>query len=156
MGVSAQQIAERVIALAEPVAEDLGFDLVDAEYVTERGKWILRIYIDKPGGVNVEDCAMFSNEIGDLLDVKEVISGGYVLEVSSPGLNRPLRKEKDFIWATGKKIKARTKIPMDGRRNFTGLLQRYSHGTISIRLDQGTVELALKDIEKANVLYPFE
>ncbi|RLB25757.1 MAG: ribosome maturation factor RimP, partial [Deltaproteobacteria bacterium] len=106
MGVSAQQIAERVIALAEPVAEDLGFDLVDVEYVTERGKWILRIYIDKPGGVNVEDCAMFSNEIGDLLDVKEVISGGYVLEVSSPGLNRPLRKEKDFIWATGKKIKA--------------------------------------------------
>jgi len=60
------------------------------------------------------------------------------------------------MWATGKKIKARTKIPMDGRRNFTGLLQRYSHGTISIRLDQGTVELALKDIEKANVLYPFE
>ncbi len=156
MGVSASQITERVIALVEPVAEDLGLDLVDVEYVTERGRWILRIYIDKPGGVNVEDCAMVSSEIGDLLDVKNVISGHYVLEVSSPGLNRPLRKEKDFIWATGKRIKARTKMPIEGRRNFTGVLERYSNGTISIRLDQGTVELALRDIEKANLLYPFE
>jgi len=153
---SAQEIVQDVASLVEPVAEDLGLELVDVEYVTERGRWILRIYIDKPGGVNVEDCALLSNEVGDLLDVKDVITGAYVLEVSSPGLNRPLRKEKDFLWAIGKKIKAKTKTPINGRRNFTGLLEDYKNGIVSIRVEQGVVDLALKDLEKANLLYPYD
>jgi len=156
MGPRAQQIAKEVISIIEPVAEDLGFEIVDVEYLTERGRWTLRVYIDKPGGVNVEDCASLSNEIGDLLDARQIISGAYVLEVSSPGLNRPLRKDRDFVWATGKRIKAKTKVQVNGRRNFTGTLERYKDGTISIRLEQGVVELALSDLEKANVLYPFE
>ena len=156
MAVSAQQIAQEVISIIEPVAGDLGLEVVDVEYVTERGRWILRVYIDKPGGVSVEDCALLSNEIGDLLDAKQIVSGAYVLEVSSPGLNRPLRKERDFVWATGKRIKAKTKVPINGRRNFTGKLEGCKEGIISIRVEQGVVELALNDLEKANVLYPFE
>ena len=156
MAHTAQQIARKVITIIEPVVEDLGLDLVDVEYVTERGRWVLRVYIDKPGGVTIDDCADVSNEIGDLLDVKGVISGAYILEVSSPGLNRPLRKEKDFIWATGKKIKVRTKVPINGRRNFTGLLEGCSQGVITIRIEQDVVELALDGLEKANLLYSFE
>ncbi len=156
MSISARDIAQRVIGLVEPVAEELGLDLVDVEYVTERGRWILRIYIDKPGGVSVDDCAMLSNEVGDLLDVKDIIPGGYVLEVSSPGLNRPLRKEKDFLWAVGKRIKARTRVPINGRRNFAGLLEGCREGMIWVRLDSGVVELALSNLERANLLYPYE
>ncbi|RLB43665.1 MAG: ribosome maturation factor RimP [Deltaproteobacteria bacterium] len=156
MGNTTQQIAQKVISIVEPVIEELGLDLVDVEYVTERGRWVLRVYIDKPGGVTVDDCADVSNEIGDLLDVKGVISGAYILEVSSPGLNRPLRKEKDFVWATGKKIRVRTKVPIHGRRNFTGLLEGYREGMIAIRVDRDTFELALSDLEKANLLYSFD
>ncbi|RLB13143.1 MAG: ribosome maturation factor RimP [Deltaproteobacteria bacterium] len=156
MGHRPENVEEDVIRLIEPVVEDLGLELVDVEYVTERGRWILRIYIDKTGGVTVDDCALVSNEIGDLIDVKDIIAGHYVLEVSSPGLNRPLRKEKDFIWATGKRIKVRTKMPVEGRRNFTGLLRSCQKGVIRLDLDSGEVELPLGDLEKANLVYPYE
>lgn len=156
MSRSAQQIAQEVIGIVEPVVEDLGLDLVDVEYVTERGRWVLRVYIDKPGGVTVDDCADVSSEIGDLLDVKGIISGTYVLEVSSPGLNRPLRKEKDFHWATGKRVKLRIRTPINGRKNFTGILEGITDGIIAIRTEQDLVKVPIRELEKANLLYPYD
>ncbi len=156
MAISAKKIVEQVIALVEPIVEELGFQLVDVEYVTERGRQVLRIYLDKDGGITVDDCALVSNEVGDLIDVREIITHGYVLEVSSPGLNRPLRKEKDFIWAVGKKIKLKTVEPIEGRRNFTGYLKECSGGVIVLDLEGTEVTLPLEGLEKANLVYEFD
>jgi ribosome maturation factor RimP len=100
-------ITKKVADLVDPILGELGFELVDVEYLSKHGRWVLRLYIDKEGGVTIDDCALVSREIGDLIDVKDIIRHEYVLEVSSPGLNRPLKKEKDFVWAIGKKIKLR-------------------------------------------------
>lgn len=156
MAISAKKIVEQVIALVEPIVEELGFQLVDVEYVTERGRQVLRIYLDKDGGITVDECALVSNEVGDLIDVREIITHGYVLEVSSPGLNRPLRKEKDFIWAVGKKIKLKTVEPIEGRRNFTGYLKECSGGVIVLDLEGTEVTLPLEGLEKANLVYEFD
>ena len=90
-------IAEHVAGLVEQSIEDMGFELVDVEYLSVHGKWVLRLYIDKEGGVTIDDCARVSREMGDLIDVKEIIIHEYILEVSSPGVDRPLKKEKDFF-----------------------------------------------------------
>ncbi|NIR14915.1 MAG: ribosome maturation factor RimP, partial [Desulfobacterales bacterium] len=92
----------------------MGFELVDVQYLPKYGRWVLRLYIDKEGGVTIDDCAQVSREIGDLIDVKDVIMHEYILEVSSPGLNRPLKKETDFIWARGKRVKVRMAKPVNG------------------------------------------
>ncbi len=156
MAKTARQISDQVTALVEPIVEELEFELVDVEYVTERGRHILRIYVDKEGGITVDDCAFVSNEIGDLIDVKEIIPHGYVLEVSSPGLNRPLKKEKDFHRAVGRKIKFRTTEPIKGQKNFTGYLRECSGGEIVLDLPDRRVRLSLETLEKANLVYEFD
>ncbi len=155
MALSPEEVIKKVIKLIEPVIEDLDYDLVDAEYITDHGRWTLRVFIDKEGGVNVEDCARVSNEIGDLLDVKDIIPHQYVLEVSSPGLNRPLRKEKDFAWAVGKKVKIKTRMPLNGRRNFTGILKNCGGGKVVIETNGASVEISIGEMEKANLIYEF-
>ena len=112
----ALSITKRIADLAEPILDELGFELVDIEYLSKHGRWVLRIYIDKEGGVTIDDCARVSGEFGDLIDIKEVIEHEYVLEVSSPGLNRPLKKEIDFVLPIKRKLipiesKYRGKIP---------------------------------------------
>jgi ribosome maturation factor RimP len=109
--------------------------------------------MDRPGGVTLDDCARVSREIGVLIDVKDLIPERYVLEVSSPGLNRRLKKEKDFVWAMGKKVKVRMKSPMEGRRNFTGRLSGMKEGTIVVEVDQKETALPMKGIDKANLVY---
>ena len=90
-----------------PIVEKNGFELWDVEYVKEGGNWYLRAYIDKPGGINVEDCEVVSRELSDILDEKDYIDEAYILEVSSPGLGRPLKKEKDFARSIGKEVEIR-------------------------------------------------
>ena len=140
---------------AEPVINELGFELVDLEYLASRGSWILRIYIDKEGGVTLDDCALVSREIGDLLDIRELIGHKYVLEVSSPGLDRPLTREKDFIKALGKKIKVRTDEPFGGARNMTGILKEFKDKALTLELERGSVSIPLECVEKANLVYDF-
>ena len=101
-------IAKRIIDLVEPILDEVGYELVDVEYLSKYGKWVLRVYIDKEGGISIDDCVQVSEELGDLIDIKEIIEHEYVLEVSSPGLNRPLKKEKDFSRAIDRKIKVTT------------------------------------------------
>ncbi len=112
MNVAYGTISGQVTALVEPVLDELGFELVDVEYLGAGGRRVLRIYMDRPGGVNLDDCARVSREISVLIDVKDLVPESYVLEVSSPGLNRRLKKEKDFVWAMGKKVKVRMKDPL--------------------------------------------
>ena len=105
MPIAAESIVERVADLIEPVLEEMEFELVDTEYLRDHGRWILRLYIDREDGVTIDDCVAVSREIGDLIDVKDIVEHEYVLEVSSPGLNRPLKKDKDFYRVLGKKVK---------------------------------------------------
>jgi ribosome maturation factor RimP len=149
-------ITKQVSDLIEPIINELGLELIDVEYLTDLGRWVLRIYIDKDGGVNIDDCATVSHELGDLIDIKNIIDHNYVLEVSSPGLNRPLKKEADFIRVIGKKIKVKTRMPLDGKRNFTGILEDFKEHTLYVQLEGELATISWADIEKANLVYEFD
>jgi ribosome maturation factor RimP len=149
-------ITKQVSELIEPILNEMRFELIDVEYLSDRGRWVLRIYINKDGGITLDDCAKVSGELGDLIDIKNIIEHEYVLEVSSPGLNRPLKKEADFIRVIGKKIRVRTRMPVDGRRNFTGVLKDFKEKKLALDSEGGLVTLAWSDIEKANLVYEFD
>lgn len=149
-------IPEQVADLVEVVLEDMGIQLIDVEYLSIRGRWVLRLYIDKEGGVTIDDCARVSREIGDVIDVKDIISHEYVLEVSSPGLDRPLRKEKHIRDVIGMKIKVKMAVPVNERRNFTGLLKNFHEGDLILEIERGEVSLPWRDVESANLVYEFD
>ena len=120
-----------------PIIEKNGFELVDVEYVREGGSWYLRAYIDKPGGINVDDCETVSRELSDILDEKDFIDEAYILEVSSPGLGRPLKKEKDFKRSLGEEVEIRTYRMVDKKKEFTGILKAYDKDTVTIGMEDG-------------------
>ncbi|OPX41627.1 MAG: ribosome maturation factor RimP [Deltaproteobacteria bacterium] len=153
MNVPGGTITDQITMLVEPVLEEMGFELIDVEYFGPGGRRVLRVYMDRPGGVSLDDCARVSREIGVLIDVKDLIPERYVLEVSSPGLNRRLKREKDFAWAMGKKVKVRMKTPVEGRRNFTGRLIEMQEGTIAVEVEKGKAVLPIHGIDKANLVY---
>jgi ribosome maturation factor RimP len=142
--------------LIEPVVAGHGYELVEVEWKNESG-WILRVFIDKPvGGVSLDDCAAVSRELSAVLDVADVIGPAYSLEVSSPGLNRPLKKESDFARFIGKKAKIRTRHPVgDARRNFSGTLISVADGKVKIDVGDQVCEVPVSEVEKANLVYEF-
>ena len=148
-------VIKEVTHLIEPVIDDMQFELVDIQYLSEHSRWVLKIYVDKEDGITLDDCARASREIGDLLDVKDIIQNEYVLEVSSPGLNRPLKREKEFKRAVGKKVKVKMITPVKGRRNFTGYLRSFQDGILYIEVDDNLIPLAWKEVGKANLVYEF-
>jgi ribosome maturation factor RimP len=151
-----KRIVDKVSQLVEPVVHEFGMEIVDVEFRPERGRWILRVFIDKEGGITVDDCASVSRELGDLIEAEDIIDYPYVLEISSPGLNRPLRKESDFIRAIGKMVRLKMSRPINRRRNFTGRLANVREGVISLLVDENNlVELPLKEIDKARLKYEF-
>lgn len=145
--------AAAVAGLVEPILEAMGFELVDCEFVHERGKWVLRLTMDKEDGVTIDDCAKVSRELGDHIDVKELISHPYVFEVSSPGLNRILKKERDLLRAVGKKIKVRMRSPIEGRRNYEGYLIDFVQGVLSVNVEGNKAALPWAEVEKANLVF---
>jgi len=151
-----ETVLKEIEQLIEPVLADMGIELVDVDFSSEQSRRILRIYADRPTGINLDDCAMVSREIANLLDVKDLLQNRYVLEVSSPGLNRPLKKEKDFLRAIGQKIKVKTAIPLKGSRNFVGVLQSFESGTLQLKLDDIVVLIPEQDVKKANLVFNFE
>jgi ribosome maturation factor RimP len=155
MAVLTEKIITRVKQAIEPILDEMNIELVDVEYLSEHGRWVLRIYVDQEGGVTVDDCAAVSREIGDLIDMSDVMPGEYVLEVSSPGLNRPLKKEADFVRTVGEKVKIRMKSPVRGQRNFRGNLIAFRDGMLYLKLGNGEIPLPLRDVEKANLVYEF-
>ena len=156
MSEIAEMTNRKVERLIEPILDEMDYELVDIEYLSERGRWILRIYVDKEGGVTLDDCARVSKEIGDLIDVKDIVEHEYVLEVSSPGLNRPLKRERDFLWALGKKVKIKMANPVKGQRNFVGYLKDLREGMLHLEVDKTLIFLSRKDVKKANLVFEFE
>jgi ribosome maturation factor RimP len=145
-------IAQSVMNLIEPVLESEGLELVDVEYKKEGSNWFLRIYIDKEGGVNVADCQKVSHLTGDLIEVEETIKTPYSLEVSSPGLNRALKREKDFLKFKGKQIRVQSVLPIDNRKKFVGILADFKDQTVFLEFDEKSIEIPLSQITKANLV----
>jgi len=151
-----KRIVNDVSHLAEPLLHEFDLEIVDIEFQFESGRWILRVFIDKEGGITVDDCTNVSRELGDLIEAEDIIDYPYVLEISSPGLNRPLKKESDFMRSIGKMVKLRMSRPINRRKNFTGRLANVREGIISLLVDDSNlVELPLKEIDKARVKYEF-
>jgi len=146
-----ENIVGRVKDLIEPLCEAEGIELIHLEYRREAGGRILRLYIDRPGGVTLDDCVYISRQSGDLLDVYIEDIGPYSLEVSSPGPNRPLGKRLDFEKYKGRKAKIRTAKPIDGQKNFMGILLGLSDGVVTLAEDNKTVAIPFQDITKANL-----
>ncbi len=131
------EVIERIRELLEPIANERKFYIVDITYRREGGKLALRILADKEGGITMDDCTGLSNELSELLDRKNIIEEQYVLEVSSPGLDRKLNKDEDFAWAVGKRIKVTTYAPLDGKNVFVGVLAGLRDGTIVVSEKEG-------------------
>ncbi len=139
-----------------PIVEQHQFELVDVEYVKEGGSWYLRAYIDKPGGITVDDCEVVSRALGDLLDEHDFIDEAYILEVSSPGLGRPLRKEKDFARSIGEEVEVRTYRAISHQKEFTGILKGYDKEKIIIEMeDQETMEFDRANIALVRLAFDF-
>lgn len=131
--------------LLVPIVTEYQFELVDVEYVKEGGNWYLRAYIDKPGGITVDDCEVVSRRLSDLLDEKDFIEEAYILEVSSPGLGRPLKKEKDFARSIGEEVEIRTYRAIDHEKEFTGVLKSFDKDVIVIELEDNEIRNFARD-----------
>ena len=133
----AAEVVSRFRTLAEPILAELGLELVDAEFRREAQGWVLRLYMDRPDGVTLGDCQRVSEELGDHLDVEDFVGCPYHLEVSSPGLDRPLTREQDFVRFAGQKALVSTREDLQGRRNFRGRLAGLQAGAVLLDLPDG-------------------
>ena len=136
----------RVEAFLLPVMEENHFELVDVEYVKEGSDWYLRAYIDKPEGVSIIDCENVSRAFSDKLDEEDFISDAYILEVSSPGLGRALKKDRHLEKSLGEEVEVRTYKPIDKQKEFTGILKSYDKDTITIQTEEKDLVFAKSDI----------
>lgn len=130
-----EQYEQQTEELLEPIVTGHGFELVDVEYVKEAGNWYLRGYIDKPGGITVNDCETVSRAFSDKLDENDFIEDSYIMEISSPGLDRPLKKEKDFQRNMGKLVEVRTYRPIEKQKEFCGILTAFDSNSVTIDED---------------------
>ena len=142
---------DRLIARFEPVLAEAGYELVEIEFVTGQGGATLRIYIDSPEGIDVDDCAAASKPLSDLLDVEDPFPGEYSLEVSSPGLDRVLRTAEHFARFVDNRVKVELVVPRDGRKRYTGMLRKADGETIELDVDNFSVSIKLAEIGKARL-----
>lgn len=142
-------------ALLKPIAEANGVDIYDVEYVEEAGEWYLRAYIDKEGGVTIDDCEAVSRALSDALDNPEFIEDAYYLEVSSPGLGRTLKKDRHFEKSIGMEVDLKTYKPVDGSKEFTGTLKSFDKDTVTLMILEKEVSFSRKDIAKINLTIDF-
>lgn len=154
--LSMLNLEARVEKLVREAVEAEGFELVQVQAELRGGSpQVLRIYIDKPGGVSISDCADVSRQIGVLLDVEDFIPVRYVLEVSSPGIERPLFQEADYVRFKGKEVRLTTIEKIENRRNFVGLIRNFSNGVVDLDCDGKLYSLPFEKIKKANLVYRF-
>lgn len=149
-------IAEKVEALAAPVAESLGYALFDVEYVKEGPDYFLRLYITAEEGIGIEDCEAMSRAIDPILDEADPIPTHYYLEVSSVGLDRPLKKEKDFLYFMGEEIEVKLFKPLAAGDYLTGRLASYENGVFTLETKEGPLEIAVKDTRLVRPLVVFD
>jgi len=152
--LSREEVRDNLIALIEPFLEEMGFELVRLDYVAgKHGR--LQLFIDTEGGVTIDHCEEVSRALSDLLDIHDPIPNAYSLEVSSPGLERPLTKKEHFQRFQGEKVKVKTGEVIEGSRKFSGVLQRAGNDEIEILRDDGsTVVIPYNHIDRANLWYP--
>ena len=149
---------DKARVLLEPLLEAEGYELLDIEYKQESGRWVLRLFVDKPGGVNLEDCVQLTSVVGPYLDVEDIIPQEYNLELSSPGLNRPLTKPQHFVQALGKRIRVKAKKPQGKppRQVWKGRLLNVSERAVELDIEAaGTFWIEFAEIAKANLEYEF-
>jgi ribosome maturation factor RimP len=138
--------------LFEPVVKGMGYDLIEIEHFPNPKHGVLRLYIDKEGGVNVDDCSTVSRQVSALIDVEDPVSGQFNLEISSPGADRPLRRLVDFQRFIGSLVKLKTVMPLEGQRNFKGRLLEASEETLVIETDDEEISLPMSTIDKARIV----
>lgn len=139
--------------LIQPLIDEKNFELVDVEFVKEGSEWYLRVYIDKEGGISVDDCEYISRAFNEILDKEDYISEAYIFEVSSPGLTRPLKKEKDYARSVGKLIDIKLYKPVDKVKEYTGVLDAYDENTVTIECDGASVTVDRKNIAKISLAF---
>ena len=146
---------ERTEALLEPIVAAAGVSIYDVEYVKEGGEWYLRAYIDKPEGVNINDCETVSRALSDKLDEADFIEDAYILEVSSPGLGRTLKKDKHLQMSIGEEVEIKTYKPIDGRKELDGILKAFDKETITIETDGTEKVLARNEVARIALALDF-
>lgn len=158
--IVSEKPAERAWKLLEPILVRDGYEIVEVEWGHEAGGQVLRIYIDRPGGVTVDDCREVSRTVEPVLDVEDLVEGSYHLEVSSPGLDRPLRKPEDFARHAGQRVKVRTHRPVETgtgpRRHWSGILKGFAGGMVEVDVDGRLHRIPHDQIAKAHLEYDFE
>jgi ribosome maturation factor RimP len=159
-GIASESIAERARRLLEPIIERDGFELVEVEWGREGAAWVLRLYVDRADGVTIEHCQELSRTVEPVLDVEDFIEPAYSLEVSSPGVNRPLRKPADFERFAGQQAHVKAYAPVESatgpRKNWTGTLRGFRDGAVEIEVDGAVHRIPHDKIAKANLEYDFE
>lgn len=149
------KVTELTAGLAAPIVEAAGCSLWDVEYVKEAGEWFLRIYIDKEGGVSINDCEAVSRPLSDALDEADPIEGSYTLEVSSAGADRVLKKPEHFAQFTGSEVDVKLYRAREGRKELTGVLKGYGNGNVTVELPGGDVTLEKKDVAQVRLHVSF-
>jgi len=158
--IGSESVAEQARRLLEPVIARDGFELVEVEWGREGPAWVLRLFVDRPGGVTIEHCQELSRTVEPILDVEDFIEPAYNLEVSSPGLDRPLRKSADFERFAGQRVHVKTYGPVESpggpRRNWTGTLKGFRDGAVEVEVDGVLHRIPHDAIAKAHIQYDFE
>ena len=150
-----RKIEEVVEELAVPIIKENKCELVDIEYVKEGPNWYLRLYIDKQGGVTVEDCQRVSETLSDVLDEVDPIEHSYILEVSSPGVERPLKSQRDYDYFRGREVEIKLYSPVDGKKEFTGVLEGLENGVVTVSTPEGKLQFQKDKIASARLAFKF-
>jgi len=145
----------RLSQLVTPVVEDFGCELVELQFRREATGWVLRLVIDNENGVGIDDCARISREVAHLLEVEDPIEQRYNLEVSSPGLDRPLKRERDFVRCQGKKAKVVVREPIDGENSWIGFIEEVTQESVTLRTDHGVIKIPFARMKKARLVIEF-
>ena len=155
MKETAEESIVKIEKIVLPVLKEMELELVDIEYLQEGGYWYVRIYIEKlDGDVSLDDCAKVSMAVEDVID--KLIDKKFFLEISSPGVERPLKREKDYIRFTGSKIKVSLKHKINEKKNFEGILSKFENDTVFLMTDNEELEIPFKEVRKANLVYDFK
>ena len=144
--MSKMKVEDVVYEIAKPVTDKHHFELVEVEYKKEGGEWYLRIYIDKDGGVTIDDCQLVSEEVSELLDQADPIDNSYIFEVSSPGIERPLKTERDYQKSMGKLVEAKLFAPIDGKKVIEGILTGYTDTSVELEQNKNKIVLEKQQI----------
>ena len=147
---------EKTTAIAEPICNELGFSLYDVEFVNEAGTNYLRVYIDKPDGISVDECEIVSRRMNDILDEQDFVEESYIFEVSSPGLTRILKKDRHFEQSLGSEVEVKLFKPVDKKKEYTGYLDDFDENTVTIGFDNDTeIVIERSNIAKINLAIHF-